>query len=153
MSNFSITSWREQITFNEIIMRSALYKTNTLSWIFIVLTHWKINPRVEVLPNSDTLSWFLAKNSLLFLLNAVCLATNINFKVPTGARTNDLTHLRRACQSLHHMCGFLRRACQSLLHMCGFLRRACQSLLHMCGFLRRACQSLHHMCGFLMCVF
>ena len=35
MSNFSSTSWREQVTFDEMIM-SALYQTNTLKWIFSV---------------------------------------------------------------------------------------------------------------------
>jgi len=28
-----------KLIFNEIMMKSALYKTNTLSWIFIVLAH------------------------------------------------------------------------------------------------------------------
>jgi hypothetical protein len=32
-SNFSATSWREQVTFDEMMQMSALYKTNTLSWI------------------------------------------------------------------------------------------------------------------------
>jgi len=37
MSNFSAISWREQVTFDGMIMMSALYKTNTFKWIFIVL--------------------------------------------------------------------------------------------------------------------
>jgi hypothetical protein len=37
MSNFSAVSWREYITLDEMMMMSALYKTNTFSWIFIVL--------------------------------------------------------------------------------------------------------------------
>jgi hypothetical protein len=37
MSNGSATSWWEQVTFDELM--SALYNTNTLSWICIVLAH------------------------------------------------------------------------------------------------------------------
>jgi hypothetical protein len=33
MNNFSTISWREWVTFDELNMMSALYKTNTLSWI------------------------------------------------------------------------------------------------------------------------
>jgi hypothetical protein len=29
----------EKVIFNNVMVRSALYETNTLSWIFIVLTH------------------------------------------------------------------------------------------------------------------
>jgi hypothetical protein len=57
-----------------MIMRSALYYTNTLSSIFIVLAHWNNSPRVDMSPHSDTLSRFRANQSLLFLLNAVCIA-------------------------------------------------------------------------------
>ena len=32
-------SWGEQDTFDEMIMMSALFLTNTLSWILIVLAH------------------------------------------------------------------------------------------------------------------
>jgi len=39
------------------------------SWIFIiVLAHWKNIPRIDMLPYSDTLSWFRANQSLLVLL-------------------------------------------------------------------------------------
>ena len=44
-----------------------------LSWIFIVLAHWNNSPRIDMSPHSDTLSWFRANQSLIFLLNAVCL--------------------------------------------------------------------------------
>jgi hypothetical protein len=46
-----------------------------LSWIFIVLAHWSNSPQIDMLPISDTLSWFRAIQFLLFLLNAACLAT------------------------------------------------------------------------------
>jgi hypothetical protein len=63
-----------KLIFNEMMMRSGLYLTNTLSWIFIVLAHWNNSPQVDMLPHADTLSWFQANQSLLFLLNAECLA-------------------------------------------------------------------------------
>ena len=42
MSNFSAISWREQVIhFDEMLMMmSALFQTNMLSWIFIVLDFW-----------------------------------------------------------------------------------------------------------------
>ena len=55
-----------------------------LSWIFIVLAHWNNSPWVDMLLHSDTLSWFRANQSLLFLVNTACLrgeATNTNFIV------------------------------------------------------------------------
>jgi hypothetical protein len=62
-----------KLIFNEMMMRSALFKTNTLSWMFIVLAHWNNSPRVNTSLHSDTLFWFRANQSLLFLLNAACL--------------------------------------------------------------------------------
>jgi hypothetical protein len=47
----SAISWREQITFrffDEMMMMSALYYTNTLRWIFIVLAHWNNSLRVDM---------------------------------------------------------------------------------------------------------
>ena len=38
-----------------------------LSWIFLVLVHWNNSPRIDMSPHSDTLSWFRANQSLLFL--------------------------------------------------------------------------------------
>jgi hypothetical protein len=63
-----------KLIFNEMMMRSALYYTNTLSCIFfIVLAHWNNSPRVDLSLHSDTLFWF-RDQSLLVLLNAACLA-------------------------------------------------------------------------------
>ena len=50
-----------------MMMRSALYLTNTLSWIFIVLIHWNNSPLIDMSPHSATLSWFRANQSFLFL--------------------------------------------------------------------------------------
>jgi hypothetical protein len=35
--------------FNELMMRSALYYTNTLSWISILLAHWNNCPAIDML--------------------------------------------------------------------------------------------------------
>jgi hypothetical protein len=43
-------------------------------WIFIVLAHWYNSPRVDMSLHSDTLFWFRASQSFLFLHNAACLA-------------------------------------------------------------------------------
>ena len=37
-----------------------------------MLAHWNNSLRVDMSPYSDTLSWFRANQSLLFLLNAAC---------------------------------------------------------------------------------
>ena len=55
-------------------MRSALYYTNMLSWISIVLAHWNNSLRIDMSPYLDTLSWFRSNQSLFFLLNDACLA-------------------------------------------------------------------------------
>ena len=38
------------------------------SYIFIVLVHWKNSPWIDMLPHSDTISWFRANQCLLFQL-------------------------------------------------------------------------------------
>jgi hypothetical protein len=43
-------------TFNEMIVMSAWYYTNTLNWIFIALVHRNNSPRVDISLNSATLS-------------------------------------------------------------------------------------------------
>ena len=43
-------------------------------WIFVVLAHWNNSQGVDMSLHSNTLSWIRANQSLLFLLNAACLA-------------------------------------------------------------------------------
>jgi len=44
---FQLYHGENKLIFNEMMMmRSALYKINMLSWIFIVLPHWNNSPRV-----------------------------------------------------------------------------------------------------------
>ena len=58
---------------------SALYQTNKMSWIFIVLADWSAHsPRVDMFLQQDTLFWFLANQSLLLLLNAYHYTTRPN---------------------------------------------------------------------------
>jgi hypothetical protein len=72
---FQLYHGEHKIVFNEMMMRSALSQTNTLIWMFIVPAHWKkTSPRMNMSPHWDTLASFRANQSLLFLLNVVCLA-------------------------------------------------------------------------------
>jgi hypothetical protein len=44
-------------------------------WVgFLVLAHWNYSPQIDMSFHLDTLFWFRANQSLLFLLNATCLA-------------------------------------------------------------------------------
>ena len=42
---------------------SILYKTNMMSWNFIVLAHWNNSPRVDMSLHLNYLSWFQANMS------------------------------------------------------------------------------------------
>jgi hypothetical protein len=42
----------------KLFLLSALYKTNTLSWMLIELVHWKNSPKVDLSLHTDTLLWF-----------------------------------------------------------------------------------------------
>ena len=62
-----------KLIFNEMMTRSALYKTNMPSWIYIVLAHWNNSPQVDMSLHLGTLFWFRPNQSLFFLLNAAYL--------------------------------------------------------------------------------
>ena len=47
---FQICHCENKLIFNEMMMRFALYQTNTLSWIFIVLAHWNKSAGRQVAP-------------------------------------------------------------------------------------------------------
>ena len=64
---FQLCYGENKLIINEMMMRSALFWTNTLNWIFIVLAHWNNSPRVEMSLHSDTLFWFRANQSLLIV--------------------------------------------------------------------------------------
>ena len=97
---FQLYYGENKLIVNEMMIRSALYQTNRLSLIFIVLAHWNNSPRVDISIHSYTLFWFWANQSLLFLLNAVCLADKKKYQFyslyfdPTGPRTHNLPYSR-----------------------------------------------------------
>jgi hypothetical protein len=70
---FQLYHGENKLIFNEMMMRSALYWTNTQR-ICIVLARWKGSPRVDM--SLHTLFWFRANQSLHFLLNAAFLTEN-----------------------------------------------------------------------------
>ena len=59
-----------------MMMMSTFYKTNTLSCIDIVLDQWNHRLRIDVSLHIYIVSWFRTNQSLLLLLNIVCLAEN-----------------------------------------------------------------------------
>ena len=55
MSNVSeLYNSEEMLHRDEMMMKSALFKTNTMTWILIVLAHWNNSPRVGMSLHSDT---------------------------------------------------------------------------------------------------
>jgi hypothetical protein len=62
---FQLYHGTNKLMFNGMMMRSALYYTNMLNWIFTVLTYWNNRLWVDMSPHSDTLSQFKA-NQYLF---------------------------------------------------------------------------------------
>jgi hypothetical protein len=81
--------------------------TNAMSWLFIVSTYKKPTPQINMPLQSDTLSCFRANQSLLLLLNAVCLVGKQQIQVlqslydPTGVRAHDQPYSRRTRLPLH----------------------------------------------------
>ena len=96
-------SWREQVTFDEMIMLTARYWTNTLSWVFIVLEHWNKHLRIDMSLHSNTLSWFWTIKSFLYLLNAAFLTEKQQIPILYSLVCLDrcsnphLLHWGRAC--------------------------------------------------------
>ena len=74
IANFSAISRREQvhIQWNDDDVRFVL--DQHAEFDFYSAVHWSNNSRINMSQHSDTLSWFRVNQSLLFLLNAGCLA-------------------------------------------------------------------------------
>ena len=67
LQNVSWSPWyhgKNKLHFYE--MMSALYWTNPLSWIFIVLAHWKFSTQVDMSLHYDNLSWLGANQTLIW---------------------------------------------------------------------------------------
>ena len=67
---FQLYCGENKLIFNKMMMRSALYQTNTLSWMCIVLSHCNNSPRIDMTLHSDTIFRFRAKQSFLLLTAA-----------------------------------------------------------------------------------
>jgi len=93
---FQLYHGENKLQFNEMMMRSTLYKTNTLSWIFIVLllAHWNNSPQIYMSPHSDTVSRFRANQYLLFLLNGLCLEEKQQMPILVIGLTDRGSNLR-----------------------------------------------------------
>ena len=65
-----LLSWGEKDTFDEMIMMSALFLTNTLEFDFNSASSLKQESAVNMSFHSDTLFFFRANKSLSLLLSA-----------------------------------------------------------------------------------
>ena len=84
---------------------------NTLSWILIVLADWNNSSWIDMLPHSDTLSRFQANQSLLFLLNAVCLAEIQNIPILLFLRNCRQNSVIREATNANIIAGFDINVC------------------------------------------
>ena len=62
------------LIYNEMMMRSALYYINMLSWIFIKLGHGNNSPQIDMSPPLGNIILIPSQPVFLFLLNVACLA-------------------------------------------------------------------------------
>ena len=75
---FQLYHGENNLNFFQILMRSALYKTNKHSAFSMVLPHWNNSPLIHILLHSVTLSRFRPSQTLLFQLKAVYLWEAMN---------------------------------------------------------------------------
>jgi hypothetical protein len=73
LCNFSVIPWQEQVNvqLDDDEVRFVLDQCAELDFYIASSLN---SPRVDMFLFSDTLVWFRANQSLLFLLNAACLA-------------------------------------------------------------------------------
>ena len=83
---FQLYHGKNMFIFNEMMMSSALFQTNILSWIFIVLAY-QTTVRRQTCRSTRTHYSDSVNQSLLFLLNAVCLAEKQ--QTPLSQSLND----------------------------------------------------------------
>jgi hypothetical protein len=98
---FQLYHVENKFIFNPMMMRSALYKTNTLSWIFKVLSHWNNSPSCPPTRTHYSNSEPTSLCSFSLMLGAQRRSNTYQFYSlwfdPIGARTHDLPHSRRTC--------------------------------------------------------
>ena len=97
----SVYHGENKFIFNEMMMRSALYETNTIMCVLIVLAQWN-SPRIEMSLHSETLSWSRSNQACSFSL-MMCASWRSNtcqfhsrWFEPLGTRTHNLPRLRWA---------------------------------------------------------
>ena len=102
MSNYSAISWQEQTTFDENMMMSALFWTNMLGWILLVLALWINNQLEDMSLHTETLFWLGSNQSLLLLLNIVFLSEKQQISISIFWRTctHDLQHSRQFTEEI-----------------------------------------------------
>ena len=108
---FQLYHGENKLIFNEMMMRSALFQTNTLSCIFIVLAHWNNTPRIDMSPHLDTIAFEPTSRCSFFLMLRVYWRSNkYQFHsllfYPIGARTHDPPNSKQAHYPLHYRCGW-----------------------------------------------
>jgi hypothetical protein len=84
-------------------------KMSTLTWICIILSDWNNNVLINMSLHMYILPLFWINQSLVFLINMMCLEkkqqTPSHWFDPTRYRTHNLLHTRPALWPLHHCCG------------------------------------------------
>jgi hypothetical protein len=91
MSNYSAISWREQVTFDELIVMS-LCTRSTVTWMFMVLTH-RYHNTSSVTDMLQTLTWstlqqrrLKAKLIMLYQIVHHIVAVPTTILIPTDPR-------------------------------------------------------------------
>jgi hypothetical protein len=104
---FSAVLCPAQVTYTEIIMVFLLYYTNMLNLIMlIVLSQWNNCPRVDVSLHSSILSWFRGDQSILLLLQPVCLVGKQQIPFLLSLVWPDRGSSLRTSLPVHHWCSW-----------------------------------------------
>ena len=88
---FQLDHGENKLILNEMMMKSALYYTNMLSWIFIVLVHWNNSSGIDMSIHSNIILIPSQPVFALFPFQFYSLWFDTIY-----ARTHYLSHSRRA---------------------------------------------------------
>jgi hypothetical protein len=99
--------------FSEMMKSSKRFphvsKMSTLTWICIILSDWNNNVLINMSLHVYILPLFWINQSLVFLINMMCLEKKKKTPSlcldPTRYRTHNLLHMKPALWPLHHRCG------------------------------------------------